>query len=137
MPDGRATDFVGNGSGSFAPVQTDFFGQINQNVNGTFSLSFKDGRVHVFTPSGALPSLADRNNNQTALTYDGVGKLTSVTDPSGRSVSVTTDTNGRILSISDTMGTIGTYTTTRAINWYRCFTRITQASNSTMMGMTV
>ena len=49
MPDGRATDFVGDGSGSFVPVQTDFFGQINQNANGTFSLSFKDGRVHVFT----------------------------------------------------------------------------------------
>ncbi len=109
MPDGRATDFVGDASGSFVPVQTDFFGQINQNANGTFSLSFKDGRVHVFTGSGALLSLSDRNSDQTTLTYDGSGKLTSVTDPSGRSVSVTTDTSGRILSISDTMGTIGTY----------------------------
>jgi RHS repeat-associated protein len=109
MPDGRATDFVGDGSGSFVPVQTDFFGQINHNADGTFSLSFKDGRVHVFAAFGALLSLSDRNSDQTRLTYDGSGKLTSVTDPSGRSVSVTTETNGRILSISDTMGTIGTY----------------------------
>jgi RHS repeat-associated protein len=110
MPDGRATDFVGDGSGSFVPVQTDFFGQINRNAVGTFSLSFKDGRVHVFNGFGALLSLSDRNNNQTTLSYDGSGKLTSVTDPSGRSVSFTTDTNGRILSISDTIGTIATYT---------------------------
>lgn len=110
MPDGRATDFSGDGSGSFVPVQTDFFGQINQNANGTYSLSFKDGRVHVFNGSGALLSLADLNNNLTTLTYGGNGKLTSVTDPAGRSVSVTTDMSGRILSIIDTMGTIGTYT---------------------------
>jgi RHS repeat-associated protein len=109
LSDGRATDFTGNGSGSFAPVQTDFFGQINQSTNGTYSLSFKDGRVHTFNASGALLSLVDRNNNQTTLTYDGNGKLTSVTEPTGRSVSVATNTSGRILSISDPMGVIGTY----------------------------
>jgi RHS repeat-associated protein len=110
LSNGRATDFVGDGSGSFTPVQTDFFGQINQNANGTFSLAFKDGSAHVFTALGSLLSLSDHNNNQTTLTYDGSRKLASITDPSGRSVSVTTDTSGRILSISDTMGTIGTYT---------------------------
>lgn len=110
MPDGQATDFVGNGSGAFVPVQTDFFGQINQNADGTFSLLFKDGSMHGFSGSGALLSLVDRNNNQTTLTYDGNRKLTSVIDPAGRSVSVTTDMSGRILSISDTIGTIGTYT---------------------------
>ena len=109
MPDGRATDFVGDGNGSFAPVQTDFFGRINQNANGSFSLSFKDGRVHVFDQFGVLLSLTDRNNNQTTLAYDQSGRLASVTDPSGRVVSVTTNPFGMVLSLSDSLGAIATY----------------------------
>src|SRR5262249_29084426 len=31
MPDGRATDFAGDGSGLFTPRQPDFFGHLNQN----------------------------------------------------------------------------------------------------------
>jgi RHS repeat-associated protein len=109
MPDGQATDFVGVGNGSFAPVQTDFFGRISQNANGSFSLSFKDGRVHVFDQFGVLLSLTDRNNNQTTLAYDVSGRLASVTDPSGRVVSVTTSPFGMVLSLSDSLGSIATY----------------------------
>src|SRR5947199_8583304 len=101
MPDGRETDFIGDGNGSFSPLQTDFFGQINQNIDGTFSLTFKDGRVHVFTSSGRLLSLVDRSGNRTSLTYDGNGKLISLTDPSGRSVSMTSDASGLVQSLSD------------------------------------
>src|SRR5437660_334581 len=59
-PDGKGTDFTGDGSGYFSPVQADFFGQINKNIDGSFSLAFKDGRIHVFTSSGRLLSLVDR-----------------------------------------------------------------------------
>ncbi|HSP62365.1 MAG TPA: DUF6531 domain-containing protein, partial [Pyrinomonadaceae bacterium] len=109
MPDGRATDFVGDGNGSFAPIQTDFLGRINQNASGGLNLSFKDGRVHAFDQFGRLLSLTDRNNNQTTLAYDQSGRLASVTDPSGRAVSVTTDPFGMVLSLSDSLGAIATY----------------------------
>src|SRR5437660_33521 len=109
MPDGKGTDFTGDGHGSFAPVQTDFFGQINQNIDGTFSLSFKDGRVHVLTSTGRLLSLVDRSGNRTSLAYDGNGRLISINDSSGRNVLVTSDASGLVRSMSDSLGLIATY----------------------------
>jgi RHS repeat-associated protein len=108
LPDGRAVDFTG--SGTLTPVQGDFHGQLVQNGNGTYTLTYKDGRVHQFNAAGKLTSLADRNNNQTLLTYDTGGNLTSITDASGRVLTVTRDTSGRVLSISDSVDVVATYT---------------------------
>lgn len=111
MPDGRAVYFTRpNSSSAFAPVEKDFHGQLNQNGDGSFTLSFKDGGTHQFNGAGKLVSLADRYNNQTTLNYDAGGKLASATDPFGRLLSFTTNANGRVLSISDSLGTIATYT---------------------------
>lgn len=107
MPDGRATNFTGNGV--FTPYESDFHGQITRNGDGSFTLSLKDGRLHLFSASGKLLSLTDRNGNQTLLTYDIGGKLVSVTDPFGRILNVSSNANGRIISISDTLGAIATY----------------------------
>jgi RHS repeat-associated protein len=110
MPDGRAVYFTRpNSSSAFAPVEKDFHGQLTQNGDGSFSLSFKDGGVHQFNAAGKLLSLADRYNNQTTLNYDAGGKLVSATDPFGRLLFFTSDANGRVLSISDSMGTVATY----------------------------
>ena len=106
-PDGRATNFTG--SGVFTPYEADFHGQITRNVDGSFTLTFKDGRVHQFNASGKLLSLRDRNANHTVLAYDGNGKLASITDPFGRMLNVSSNANGRITSISDTLGVIATY----------------------------
>jgi RHS repeat-associated protein len=112
QPDGRAIYFgqqVGS-SGAFAPLEGDFHGSVVQNgVNG-FTLTMKDGSVHQFDSTGKLISLADRNNNQTTLAYNGSGKLVSVTDPFARVLSFTTNLNGQVVSISDTIGTIASYT---------------------------
>jgi RHS repeat-associated protein len=107
LSDGRAIDF--SGSGTLTPAQGDFHGQLAQNGNGTYTLTFKDGRVHQFNAAGKLISLADRNNNQTLLAYDANGNLASVTDPFGRVLTITIS-NGRVLSISDGMGVVATYT---------------------------
>ncbi len=107
LPDGSATNFIG--SGVFTPYESDFQGQIIRNADLSFTLSFKDGRVHQFSSLGKLHSLTDRNGNQTSLTYDGNGRLALVTDPFGRTLTVSTNTNGRVTSISDTLGTIATY----------------------------
>jgi RHS repeat-associated protein len=102
LPDGKLVTFA----------TPDFFGQIIKNGNGTYTVTFKDGRVHQFDVAGKLVSMTDLNGNQTVLAYDGTGRLTTVTDPFGRVLTVTTNSSGRVLSISDSMGTIATYTYT-------------------------
>jgi RHS repeat-associated protein len=69
----------------------------------------KDGSVHQFNSTGKLLSLADRNNNQTTLSYDASGHLASITNPFGRVLNVTTNANGQVLFISDQLGTVATY----------------------------
>src|ERR1700730_4289698 len=100
MPDGRLITFA----------TPDFFGQMVKNGDGSYTVTFKDGRVHQFNSSGKLLSQTDRQGNQTTLAYNSGGKLISITDPSGRVLSVTTNGSGQVLSISDTMGTVASYT---------------------------
>lgn len=110
LSDGRAVDFSRSSSaGVFVPTQADFHGQITKNAKGSFALLFPDGRIHRFDAAGKLLTLADRNNNQTTLTYDADGSLTSVIDTSGRVLNVTSDANGQVTSIADGFGLIATY----------------------------
>ncbi|HYR76513.1 MAG TPA: RHS repeat-associated core domain-containing protein [Pyrinomonadaceae bacterium] len=100
LPDGRLVTFA----------TPNFFGQIVRNGDGSYTAVFKDGRVHQFNASGKLISLADRNANQTLLTYDMNGRLSSVTDSFGRVLTVTSSSSGLVLSISDSLGAIASYT---------------------------
>ncbi len=86
-----------------------FFGQISQNADSTYTVVFKGGEVHRFNSSGKLTALIDRNGNQTTLAYNSAGRLLSITDPSGRVLNVTTNGSGVVSSISDSMGTIANY----------------------------
>ena len=88
----------------------DFFGQIIKHGNGTYTVIFKDGRVHQFDVGGKLLSMTDLNGNQTVLAYDVNGRLSTVTDPFGRVLNITTNANGQVLTIADSLGTIATYT---------------------------
>ena len=100
MPDGR---LITSG------ITPDFFGHIVKNGDGTYTVTFKDGRVHEFNSFGKLLSLRDLSGNQTTLAYGANGILTSVTDPFGRVLTFTANGNGQILSISDALGTIASY----------------------------
>lgn len=97
-PDGRLVSVV----------SPDFFGQIVRNDDSTYTVTFKDGRVHRYAPGGRLLSLTDRNGNQTTLSYTN-GRLNTITDPFGRVVTATTNLDGRVFSLSDSMGTIASY----------------------------
>jgi RHS repeat-associated protein len=109
LADGRAVYFAGQGS-AFSPVQTDFHAQLARSGDGTFTLTMKGGEVHRFSAAGKLLSVADRNNNQTVLTYDGNNSLASVADPYGRVLTLTTDSvYGYVTSIGDAAGTIASY----------------------------
>ena len=84
-------------------------GQIVQNTDGTFTLTYKDGSTRVFSSTGRLISLADRNGNTTSLTYDVNNRLIGVTDASGRSLTLTPNASGNIVQISDSTGVVSDY----------------------------
>ncbi len=113
LPDGKAIFFGSDGAGSSFKVQQglDFQGQVVQNDDGSYTLTFKDKRVHQFNSSGKLVSMADRNGNTTTITYDANGvNPVSLADPSGRTLNLTYDAYGLVGSISDALGTVATYT---------------------------
>jgi RHS repeat-associated protein len=110
LPDGRAVYFGRmTTTGAFSSLAPDFRGQVTKNGDGSFIVSFEDGRTHNLNAAGKLLTLTDHNNNQTSLTYDTNGKLASITDAFGRVLSLTTDANGRVASLTDSMGTVATY----------------------------
>ena len=111
LPDGQAAYFTR--SSPSAPYEAvgafNFYGQVVKNGDNTYTLTFKDGRVHQFNANGRLVSFADRNGNTTTLTLNGSGNPTTITDPSGRTITLTYDSYTKIATISDSMGTIATY----------------------------
>lgn len=110
LPDGRAVYFGrGNTTDPFKAALMGFYGEVVKNSNGTYTLTFKDGRIHQFSSTGKLFWQKDRNGNQTNLSYDTNGNLTGITDAFSRTLTVTPNTNGTIASISDSISTIATY----------------------------
>jgi RHS repeat-associated protein len=112
LPDGRGV-YLGrfDTSSPYVPAQPlDFRGEVIKNVDITFTLTFKDGRVHQFNSAGKLVSTTDRNGNTTTYTLNGSGQPVTITDPAGRTVTLTYDSYGLIGSIADSTGTIATYT---------------------------
>ena len=109
LPDGRAVYFGrGNTTDPFKAALMGFYGEIVKNQNGTYTLTFKDGRIHQFSSTGKLLWQKDHNGNQTTLNYTN-GNLTGITDAFSRTLTVTPNTNGTVASISDSISTIATY----------------------------
>jgi len=110
LGDGAKVFLAKRATGEFTTQQPlDFRGQLVANQDGTYTLTFKDGRVHQFNSSGRLLSLTDRNQNTATITYDGNGLLTGITDASGRTLTFTYVSN-IVSNVSDSQGTIATYT---------------------------
>lgn len=58
---------------------------LTQNGTTSWTIAFQNGEKRVFSyTSGSLVSIADRNGNTTALSYDQTNRLTTVTDPVSR-----------------------------------------------------
>jgi len=78
-------------------TKREFFRKLEQNGNGTYTLTFSDRGKWNFHPldsgpvavRGKISTAVDRNNNTTTFAYDAWGWLTSVTDPLGRSLTIT------------------------------------------------
>ena len=72
----------------------EFFYEIQQNEDLSFTMTFRDTGTWNFHPfdgspwQGKLNSIVDRNGNVVALEYDGFGQLTTVWDTLGRPVTI-------------------------------------------------
>jgi RHS repeat-associated protein len=111
MPDGKAVYFGrANTSDPFTSASPDVHGQIVENQDGTYTLTFKDGGSHKFDSGGALLWQKDRNGNQTTLGYDASGFLSTITDSFGRTLTLNKNSsNGKVSSIVYDSQTIASY----------------------------
>jgi RHS repeat-associated protein len=75
-----------------------------KNEDGSFTYTLPSQRAFHFSGEGRLESIADRNGNETTLTYNEAGQLTSVTDPSERRLTFAYDGAGKIESVTDPAG---------------------------------
>ena len=74
------------------------------NSDGTYLLTRKDRTQYIFSSSGKLTSITDKNGNSIALTYGASGNLAQVTDTMGRVLTLTYDKSNRITTIVDPIG---------------------------------
>jgi RHS repeat-associated protein len=111
LPDGRAV-YLSRSSTAlpYSPAQPlNFYGQVVKNADNSYTLTFKDGRVHQFNTNGKLVSFSDRYGNTITLTLNASGNPTTITDASGRTITFTYDSYTKIATMSDSLGTIATY----------------------------
>jgi RHS repeat-associated protein len=79
---------------------------------GQYTLTFNNGTKKVFSSSGRLLEVIDRNGNQTTVSFDGSDRITTITAPGGQWVSFTySDPQNVILATSaqDAVGTFATF----------------------------
>jgi RHS repeat-associated protein len=101
--DGSAVTFTQNGEGAFtAPAWV--LAKLVHNGEGTWSYTLPDQRVFLFSSTGQLKTITDRNGNVTTLSYSEGGHLETVTDPSGRKLRFAFNGEGLVESIKDPMG---------------------------------
>ncbi len=108
--DGHQVTFTSTGGGNYSPATAGDFDTLNQNGDGTFTLTRKNRTRFNFSPVGKLMSIVDRNGNTQTLNYDGSGNLISVLDSSSRVFTFSNDAIGRVTSLSDATGRTWRYT---------------------------
>ena len=106
--DGREDHFMRNADGSYtAPLG--IHDQLSKDAGG-YTLRRKDGFTWKFDLQGRLTSVADRNDNVTAISQDTAGRPVTVTDPSGRTLTFTYGANGKVSQMTDPAGRQWLYT---------------------------
>src|SRR5690606_21462290 len=89
------------------------FDTLVKNLDGSFTLTFKDGTRDEFDEDGFLIARLDRHGNGLTYGYTG-GKLTSITDQLGDSITYAY-TNGLLSSITDHAGRVTTFSYTNGL----------------------
>jgi RHS repeat-associated protein len=99
--DGAGETFTLNG-GVYVP-QPGVFSALVQNADNTFTLTQKNQTRYLFSATGVLTGIVDKNGNAIALTYNG-GNLTQITDTVGRNLTLSYDGSNRIIQVTDPIG---------------------------------
>ena len=110
---GRTSKYTRGPGGTFTPTKG-YFETLVQNLDGTFTLTQKDGTIFNFAlipdtpfmvggPVYRLTTVKDRNNNVVTLTYTN-GNLTLITDTFGRSISLGYNSENKLTTITDPLG---------------------------------
>jgi RHS repeat-associated protein len=115
--DGRAIYFKASSPNNYQPfMPLNFYGQIIKG-GSSYTLTFKDGRVHQFSLAGRLLSQTDTNGNQTSLTYGSNGNPATITDPVGRVITLAYNSDKQVTSITDSNGVVASYTYDWTFAW--------------------
>ncbi|MFC1664428.1 LamG-like jellyroll fold domain-containing protein [Pseudomonadota bacterium] len=69
--------------GDFRTLEGDF-ATLQQDADGTFRRTLKNGTQYRYDSNGLQTQVVDRNGNSTTYEYDGSQNLTSITDPVGK-----------------------------------------------------
>jgi RHS repeat-associated protein len=109
LPNGRGVYFGRSSTTTpFFPVIPGTYEQLVKNTDNTYTVTFKDGRIHRFGANGKILYKQDRNGNQTTYNYGTNGNLANITDAFGRTIFFTI-TNGLVTQITDAIGIVATY----------------------------
>jgi RHS repeat-associated protein len=95
--------------GNFTWALNEFFREIRQNGDGTYTLTFADtGKWNFYpipggpgAPAGRIKAIVDRNNNTINFSYDAQGRLQTITDPLLRQITITYNANNQISTVTD------------------------------------
>jgi YD repeat-containing protein len=91
-----------DGAGGFEAPPRDVATLVHDNVNGTYTFRRCNAITMVFSSTGQLTSITDRNGYATTLQYAS-GKLSTVTDPANRKLHFTWS-GTHVTSVSDDAG---------------------------------
>jgi RHS repeat-associated protein len=86
--------------GNYVPAASRDLATLRHNSDGTWSFTRLAEDTFIFSSTGNLVSVGDRNGYTTTLGYNGSGQLTTVTDSANRRLSIGW-TGGNITSVTD------------------------------------
>ncbi len=98
-----------NLSGGVYDPQAGVYNTLVANSDGTFALTQKNQTQYIFSITGKLTAVQDKNGNTVNLMYDGSGNLTMITGGGGRTLTLAYDSSGRIVTVTDPMGHVESY----------------------------
>ncbi|MDC1287530.1 PKD domain-containing protein, partial [Gammaproteobacteria bacterium] len=109
----RQDEYLLQADGSWSKPQ--FFRQINQNPDSSYTLHFKDTTSWGFlaldgsAAQGKISFIEDRNGNRIGFTYNAEGQLTTINDTLDRNIMVAYNGLGLIASVTDFAGRVVQY----------------------------
>ncbi|NVN92198.1 MAG: hypothetical protein HXX11_16570 [Desulfuromonadales bacterium] len=108
MPDGRRDVFNPSSGGYTRPYRV--YNTLAKNSATNYTLTFPDGRVHVYDKPQAsltnpvLTELRDAYGQKLSFTYNAAGQLITITDATGKTTALSYNGVGLVTQVSDPFG---------------------------------